>query len=393
MSLHHRRTRTTLGAALAAALLVGTAACSTEADSRAEDSGAAGSAESGEPAESGEAGSSDAQSPAAEESGTSPEAEAGATWLAAQLDEGLLSYTSQFGPFTDVGMSIDAALALSRVGGHEAEVERIAAAVEEQLPTYTSYPVGKETHVLAGSLAKAMVLADEAGRDPSDFGGTDLQADLEERVLGSGRISDAYDAGNAQDADYANVIGQVFAARALSAAGSGKADEVVDFLLEQQCDAGWFRQTFTADPEAADQGCDGDPEAAADPDVTALAAIHLAEAAAEDDEVATAVDDALAWLAGQQAGDGSVSGASPAVANANTTGLAGWAFGQHGRAEEADAAAGWVAEHQLTDGPDAGAVAFDDKALAAGERGIKEKQRSQWLLATAQALPALLRAG
>ena len=389
MSLHHRRTRSTIGAALAAALLAGTAACSTEAESRATDAETTGSAASEESSGPSDAGSSPSTP------SSSPEAEAGADWLAGQLEKGLLSYTSQFGPFTDVGMSIDAALALSRVGGHEEEVERIAAAVADQLPTYTSYPVGKETHVLAGSLAKAMVLAEEAGQDATDFGGTDLQADLEERVLESGRISDAYDPGNAQDADYANVIGQVLAARALSAAGSDRSGAVVDFLLEQQCEEGWFRQTFTPDAKAADQSCDGDPKAAADPDVTALAAIHLTELAREDDEVATAVDDALAWLADQQAGDGSVSGTQPAVANANTTGLAGWAFLEHDRAEQADAAATWVAEHQLpADHPDAGAVAFDDKALAAAQKGaIGEKQRSQWLLATVQALPALLRLG
>jgi hypothetical protein len=392
MSLHHRRARAAIGAALGVALLAGTAACSTEADSAATD---AGSTDSGESA--GSAGSEESQTPsdaAGDEPSSSPEAEAGAAWLAGQLDQGLLSYTSQYGPFTDVGMSIDAALALSRVGGHDQEVDRIAAAVAKQLPTYTSYPVGKETHVLAGSLAKAMVLAEETGQDPGDFGGTDLQADLEERVLETGRISDAYDPKNKQDADYANVIGQVFAARALSGADSERADAVVDHLLEQQCEEGWFRQTFTADPQAEDQTCDGDPKASADPDVTALAAIHLTEVAAGDDEVATALDDALGWLADQQADDGSVSGAAPAVANTNTTGLAGWAFTEHDRDQEAAAAATWVGEHQLADGPDAGAVAFDEKALAAAPKGrIKEKQLSQWLLATAQALPALLRLG
>ena len=335
---------------------------------------------------------SSAEAPSAQEfdqiSGQeSAEATAAGHWLAGQLDKGLLSYRSEYGPFTDYGMSIDAALGLDRVGGHDEDVEAIADAVADAVSSYTEFPSGKGTHVSAGATAKALVLSQVAGTDPTAFGGTDLVSGLEALVADSSRIADSFPSSNKQDADYANVIGQVYAARGLVESESAEAEPVLEFLLDQQCTDGWFRLTFTADPAAADQSCDADAQAAPDADTTALAVIHLSALADRDDDTEAAIDDAVAWLAAQQEDDGSVAGGQPASANANTTGLAGWAFGESGDGEAAARAADWLAGLQL----ESGAVAFDSRSFDQASDGqISAKTRSQWLLATAQAAPALL---
>lgn len=317
----------------------------------------------------------------------SAQATAAADWLAGQLENGLLSYKTEYGPFTDYGMSIDAALALTRTGGHEAEVGAIVDAVARDLHSYIEFPSGDGTHKSAGATAKALVLAEVAGEDPASFGGTDLVSALEDLVLDSGRISDTFPAKNKQDADYANVIGQVFAARGLAEAGSAEAGEAQDYLLAQQCEEGWFRLTFTAATDAGDQSCDADKTAKPDPDTTALAVIQLSALEDPDAEAQAAIDEAARWLAEQQGQDGSVAGAQSPDPNANTTGLAGWALGEAGDAEAAASAADWLSRLQAENG----AVAYDRAALDQADGGeVPAKARSQWLLATAQSAPALL---
>jgi hypothetical protein len=375
-----RAATTVLAPALTLVLAATLTACGSEDQTSAEDPSG------------GEATTSETdQSGAEQETGQATEqATAAADWLAGELEGGLLSYKSQYGPFTDHGMSIDAAIALERVGGQEKAVASISDAVAGSLGSYTEFPSGKGTHVSAGATAKALVLAQVAGADPTDFGGTDLVADLEGLVGDTGRIADSFPAKSKQDADYSNVIGQVYAARALAEAGSPEADATLDHLLDQQCEDGWFRLDLA--PAGAegdqddDQGCDDDPKAQPDVDTTALAAVHLAAVAEEDDDAAEAVDEALAWLVDQQGEDGAIV-SGPAEANANTTGLAGWAFGEAGDEEAAGAAARWLAGVQA----DNGAVAFDAASLERAPDGdVPASARSQWLLATAQATPALL---
>lgn len=100
-----------------------------------------------------------------------------------------------------------------------------------------------------------------------------------------------------------------------------------------------------------------------------------------------------------QNADGSF-GADPTLpgANADSTGLAGWALGLSGDAQSANAAASWIRAHQAqnvtpcTDAlsSQAGAIAHDDAALAHGRTaGIPLTDAYSWNLSTAQALPAL----
>lgn len=322
-------------------------------------------------------------------------AEAAADWTLANLnDAGLLEVTSAYegttSTFVDHGSSVDLALALSAIDHAPKQVETITDALAEDLLSY----VGADGEVYAGASAKALTLVVDQGRDPRDFGGQDLQARVEGTVTSSGpaagRISDA-----SQYGDYANTLGQAFAAGALSRLGSEKAEAATDFLLAQQCEEGFFRLDLSA-PKATDQSCDGaavDTEQA--PDVTALVALQLAPVADQDEQVGEALDAAGEWLLEQQADDGSFSDPQNA-ANANTVGLTAWALRVLGEDEAADRAAAWLAELQVSDeegelADETGAVAYDSATLEDGRRhGITDPlDRSRWVLAGVQAVPGL----
>ena len=72
--------------------------------------------------------------------------------------------------------------------------------------------------------------------------------------------------------DFANTLGQILAVRGLAAAGSGKAGSVRQFLLQQQCRAGFFRLNF-AKLKSDNQGCR--KSSPADPDATSYAVVEL----------------------------------------------------------------------------------------------------------------------
>src|SRR5690606_20747574 len=135
-------------------------------------------------------------------------AAAAAGWLAGELDDdGLLTYDSGFGDFTDVGLSLDAGFALSAAGGRTGAVASILAGLESSLDSY----IGEDGEEYAGATAKAAAFLQETGNDAA----TELPVDLVERLEGrvltespvTGRLAD-----QSQWGDYANTIGQIFAA-------------------------------------------------------------------------------------------------------------------------------------------------------------------------------------
>lgn len=341
--------------------------------------------------------------------------DAGAAWLTAQIQSnGLL--TSQYG--TDYSTSADAALAQFATG-HASAGDNIVTALNANIDHYVSgvdYGFGDEFS--AGATAKAVVLEKLAGIDPSTVTvsngngtTTNLLDRLESRVSTSGndvgRIQDTVNPSDPYGADYGNVLGQAFAVRALTEQTAPQADSALTYLLHQQCEPGYFRVYFTADKSAIDQSCDGGlPTTGAsygdnsDPsvDATAFAIIELS-AIPQTPAVAHAIGKAEAWLMGMQNSDGSF-GADPTLpgANADSTGLAGWALGLSNDPQSANAAAGWIRAHQAqnvapcTDAlsSQAGAIAHDNAALAHGRTaGIPATDAYSWNLSTAQALPAL----
>lgn len=319
----------------------------------------------------------------------------GAAWLSSQVTDGAV-HNNQY-DFDDFGLSIDVALGLQGAGADNATVQAITDTIATNLTGYTSYFVAEgKTHVSAGGLAKALALAERAGRDGSDFGGQDVVTQLEDRVSTDsgtvGRIGDVYFPEEQFEADYANTLGQSFATYALDAAGSTKAADVTGYLLRQQCADGYFRLSFVG---SATQDCaDADTP---NVDATALALINL-KSQDDDIDVQAAVATATTWLAAKQQSDGGfTTDAADGGANANSTGLATWALGLYGKTAPAAKGATWVREHQLANAgtcttyPAAtvGAIAFDDQGLADAEDGIDAAEEDQYRRASAQALPAL----
>lgn len=348
-----------------------------------------------------DAGSSAATS---EEQQTSAAASSAAGWLAGELKDGLLvtGYESPDGGWVktpDVGLSLDAYLALD-AGDHDADQEAILSAVEQDPTLY----IGAEPAAYAGATGKLLTVVQEAGADASDFGGVDLVGRLEAQVSSqgseAGRAKDAWDPKDKWGGDFSNTIGQSWVVRGLAAAGADSAPATVAFLLEQQCEEGYFRLGM----ESSDHTCDGGTAEESAPSVDATAFAVTALLAAEEDlgdEVdEDAVDDALdrasAWLLEAQEESGAFVEPDSGAENANTTGLAAWALDALGEEDAAEEAALWVADQQVSEedgdlAAEAGAVAFDESALATAEQKgtIPRAARSQWLRATAQAAPAL----
>ncbi|MAS55079.1 MAG: hypothetical protein CMJ44_10745 [Pimelobacter sp.] len=331
----------------------------------------------------------------------------GADWLAGQLTDGLM-HNDQFG-FDDLGLTTDTGLAMAYLDESDTAGD-ISDALAPRITEYYTYDVANSegqlvgTHVSAGSLAKAAAFVDAAGDDPTDFGGHDLVAELEDRVSTEpgteGRIGDVFFPDEPFEADFSNTLGQAFAARALHAEDSELTDSAVDFLLAQQCEEGFFRLSF-APADAAEQGCDDDAGSAPSTDVTALALLNLTALGGYSTGVEDAKAAAIDWLVAAQGADGSFgSDGEITTPNANSTGLAGWALGDTGEADDAaTAAAVWLRQHQADDfGPcttglsgDTGAIAYDDAALSTGRsEGLDVTVQDQFRRGTAQALPALL---
>jgi len=289
-------------------------------------------------------------------------AAASATWLAAQVpDSGL--FPSDYGP--QYGLGIDVALGLHAAGGQEATVARIRDAVEAGVNDYIAYSYVDQgvTHTgeSGGSTAKVLVLSQRVGGDEHAFGGVDLVARLDSLVADSGRVISTAD--GAPDDSYDNTYIQALAAEGLRGTGSTAYADVVDYLLDQQCPAGFFRGDIPAAPGAQSCGSGDSP----DTDSTAQAVLALA-----GDASAPGVADALAhaktWLLDSQRPNGAFGGGATTEApNANSTGLAASALAALGATDAAADAASWIRAHQATNvrncvyyaAADLGAIAYD----------------------------------
>lgn len=318
-----------------------------------------------------------------------------ARWLERQLTDGLI-HNDQYG-FDDYGLTADVGIALDYIGGRRGTVREIARALARNVDSWTTGADFGTDDIYAGSVAKAVVLAQSAERNPRTFGGVNLVKRLNARVSTTapyvGRIEDK------GATDYANTIGQVFATVGLADAGSKRAADVRRFLLRQQCSQGFFRLNFAAkdDPK---QGCDAGTraESAPDTDVTALAVLGLNALPKRGPKVRAAVADAVGWLKRTQLRNGSHGGGTGTEAsNSNSTGLAAWALGDHGACRKAVKAARWVRELQVRGdvsgtplAGEKGAIAYNRAAYQTAQTdGITTETRDQWRRATAQAGPAL----
>ena len=328
-----------------------------------------------------------ASSPAAAES--TPSYDSANTWLASELTNGLFHFVIDNPDpdpdieYDDYGLSIDAGFAALGTGG-TAVATQIRDAVATDINDYiTGEAFGDVGSTYAGPTAKALVYAQASGGVPTSFGGVNLVSRLEGVVGASGRLADVSTFG-----DNANTIGQSFAARGLTTAGSAKAGDVTAFLLKQQCPAGFFQL------DLGDAQCAVNTEP--DTDVTAFAILNL-QNQSQKPEVAAALTKAATWLVTTQAADGSFGGgAVTAAPNTNSSGLAAWALGETCRVAAAQKAAAYVRGFQVPAGQtgplgtEVGAIAYDSAARTLGQsQGITAATSDQWRRATAQAAAGL----
>jgi hypothetical protein len=311
-----------------------------------------------------------------------------------QLTHGLV-HNTQFNS-DDYGLTADTALALKKLGASDKSLKKTRKALAAHVNDWVRG--GTTTDLYAGSVAKAAVTADALGANPKRFGGDNLVKLLQHAVVktgaAKGRIHDTSAYG-----DYANTFGQALAAQALSAEAPKKAKPVVNYLLKQQCSAGYFRLSF-ADPTAP-QTCDaGNPAttSVADPDATSSALVSLQALPKQTAKVRKAEKKAAHWLVKHQAKNGSfVGGTSTAAPNTNSTGLAAAALAGAGKCVQARKAATWVAKLQVSKkqakgalASAKGAIAYDKAGFAAAKSaGITSQSQDQWRRATSQAAPAL----
>jgi hypothetical protein len=324
-----------------------------------------------------------------------------ADWITGELTNGLI--VGSTGP--DFGLTLDTGLALASVPNRDAGVASINTAFEPRVDEYVGDGT-KESY--AGALGKAAAFARAAGENPIDYGGTNLVARLEERTANvpadpaaepqaaafAGRIFDKSESGKA-----ATGVGQSYAVRELTLARSAEAGAARDFLLKQQCAAGYFRLNFDK-ANVPNQSCvDGALGSEADPDATALAMINLIESHDRTPAVTAALDKASAWLADRQRNSGAIrSSGADAQINTNTAALGGYALGLMRDRDASLKAALWVRKNQPVDKykcrtaltRDTGVVAFrKDRIKGASTTGIPAAARDEWRRSTAQAILGL----
>lgn len=327
---------------------------------------------------------------------------AGTAWLTDQLTDhlvqGAYEWEGEVTEYTDYGLTADIALALDQVGGQDAEISAISEALAAVVgPWHTGF-----SSIDAGAVAKSLLVAQAAGADGTEFGGVDLVARLEGQVLGDdagvneGRVVNDY---SGYGSDFKSAITQALSVQALDAleTPSAQVGPATEFLLQQQCADGSFRQTLS-DLEDAAQSCDADDASTPDTDATAIAVTAL-QSQLDDTDVANAVADAVTWLEGQQLLDGSFGGGTATEApNTNSTGLAASALAAAGETAAAEKAAGWIRAHQLTNlgacapygTADTGAVAYNAAGRAAAAADdIEILTADPYRRASAQAVPAL----
>jgi hypothetical protein len=282
------------------------------------------------------------------------------TWLAGELTDAgtvvgdLPGAGGQGRTYTNYGQTLDVALALLAVGGHNEILGRTLTSVAEldAVREYTQgAPGDRSDAAYAGATAKLAFVIEVTGGDAANVGGVDLLTQLQTLTTSDGRFADRSNFG-----DFANVFGHAFALMALDTAGRAVPAALVQGLLTAQCGDGSFPEAYG--PQEGTP-CTGSVDATGLV-LQALVALDLVNA--------NETQRASSWLKGRQQSDGSFVGQAPV----NSTGYA--VMGLNATNVDASASVPYLSSQQNPDG-----------ALRRGD----ETSTASDLFATAQALPAL----
>jgi hypothetical protein len=302
-----------------------------------------------------------------------------AVWQASQVRHGHLPGFSPGNP--DWGLTIDTAFMLAAEGSQRTTLAAIQSAIAHHVLDYAVY----QGDTSSGAMAKALLVSEVLGGDPTHFGKLNLRKRLLKLVAPP---SAGFEAGRLRDTgstDYSNVFGQSYGTIGLARSG-GVPQDVVDYLLKQRCATGFFRLYITAG-----ETCDA---SGSDPDVDATALALQALISAKEHGAQVPRPTILAttrWLISVQRADGAFSeDASATAPSANSTGLAANALIAAGHVSPRLKAASYVFAMQLTgpkvgQGParkDLGAIAFNRAALRdAIAHGLGDSRKQWWRVA------------
>ncbi|MEV7085850.1 prenyltransferase/squalene oxidase repeat-containing protein [Streptomyces sp. NPDC093085] len=283
-----------------------------------------------------------ATTPGTSAPGEGPDLKKGVAYLTSAAHLQLGQYYPA-GPGTsraDFGLTIDGAYALAATGLDNAKLRGIVDFLDRGGKDGAGRTVNDWTgigtaYAAGGSLGKTALLAEAVGRDPRDFAGHDLIGALGRSVCAT--PSTAPDRSCAAKGAYTyapSVFSQSLAVIAQLRAGE-KAEEPLAYLASLQQDSGAWPSLI---PSTNDS----------DVDSTAIAAmaLDLAGGATAD----TAVDKALAWLAGKQLPSGGFPGAAGDSVNSAALAVQGLSLNGATYADEIGAARKFLASQQNSDG-------------------------------------------
>ena len=270
---------------------------------------------------------------------------AGAGWLERPGDR-RASCTTTSTASTTTASAIDVALALHAVGEQPRPPCRRSATGWPSTSTATPRP-GYGTVTSAGGTAKAVVLAEAVGADPTSYGGTDLVAQLEGTVADRGPVEPAGSRTSSTRRSAAPPTTRTSSARrtpspALDAADSDRRPAPRPTSCSPSSAAaagsGW---TSPRTPSAADQTCDGDPSSKPDLDATAFAVRALS---ADDSAPASRPRSTRPWpgWSSSRRRTARSAAARAGTPNSNSTGLAGTALAEAGEHGGGRAGRAWV---------------------------------------------------
>lgn len=338
-----------------------------------------------------------------------PAAQSASEWLAAQLEDGRYRNPLGGAATDDYGLMVDAVIAMYASGRGDL-AEPILEILDDQEYAQDYFSLSfmlprPDPNRIGGATAKTLVAALISGRDPRNFGGYDMVEELRSVITVDGPQRGAIaDDGPDIGRRPGNTFAQTLAVIGFAGVGEVNQD-VIDFLLLQQCTEGFFRifPTYRAGaPLTCDEGYTSGEASAPDGDTTgfalsALLAAQRAGAPGLDERI----DRTRQWLIdNQDPGGGWGGGVSTEAPNTNSTGLIVQALADAGGAEEAVArgeayllsAQATAADAGTAMGGDIGAMAYNPhEHTDALEYGIGSLDR--WIRATAQASLGLSQTG
>ncbi len=306
------------------------------------------------------------------------------------LVEGTLPGMSVGGlPPTDWGLTIDALLALKATGADDATAAKITDRLAANVGRFLVDPKAPQTRK-SGSVAKELVAAVAASKNPRDFGGFDLVTELTGLMAPDGDEKGRFKSRViAPNTDSSNIFDQALGVMGLARI-KVLPQEAVDYLVRQQCPAGGFRLLYK------DPTCTTDDDIHIDATGMAVQALLDADEAGVTGAKAAATK-AVAYLKTTQGADGAFSDMvrfpNP---NTNSTGLAAEALAAGGETAAANKSAAWIAGLQGPLPAEKGAIALNPDGFTIAkdeaENGrIPAMYRDEWRRATAQAALGLTR--